>query len=182
MPRRWRWLWAIILVGCGRAASPGDAALEEATTMTLTIRSEAFAAQQPIPKKHTGDGEDVSPSLSWSGAPTGVAEWALIVDDPDAPTPEPWVHWVLFKIPASASGLEEGAIPPGALEGKNSWGTLGYRGPAPPKGHGVHHYHFKVYALREPITLGAGADKASLIKAMQGKTLAQGEVIGAYRR
>jgi len=157
--------------------------------MTLTIRSSAFADQARIPKRFTGDGEDVSPELSWSGVPAGAKELALICDDPDAPTPEPWVHWVIYKIPTTATGLREnvpktGSIsePAGVMQGVNSWGTIGYRGPAPPKGHGVHHYHFKLYAVDTALNVAAGVDKKKLLSAMQGHIIAQGELVGTYER
>src|SRR5262245_20727894 len=116
--------------------------------MSVTIRATAFAEGQKIPRRHTGDGEDLSPALSWSSVPAKTKELALTVDDPDALRDQPWVHWVIYKIPALAEGLPEGLAqsihpdePRGAVQGRNTWGTLGYRGPAPPKGHGEHHYH-----------------------------------------
>ena len=157
--------------------------------MALTIRSSAFANQARIPKRFTGDGEDVSPELLWSGVPTGVKELTLICDDPDAPTPQPWVHWVIYKIPATATGLREhvpttGLLsePPGAMQGVNSWSEIGYRGPAPPRGHGVHHYHFKLYALDTALAVAAGADKKTLLAAMEGHILVQAEWVGTYER
>jgi Raf kinase inhibitor-like YbhB/YbcL family protein len=151
--------------------------------------SPAFKEGQPIPVKYTGDGEDVSPELVWSGLPKGTKELALIVDDPDAPVSEPWVHWVIYNIPASVSGLPEGvpptptlAQPPGTLQGTNTWGTIGYRGPAPPKGHGKHHYHFKLYALDAPLSAGPGLDKKALLDAMSGHVLSHRELVGTYQR
>src|SRR4051794_2459022 len=101
--------------------------------MSLTLRSTAIRPGQPIPGRYTGDGEDISPELNWSGTPEGTRELALIVDDPDAPTSEPWVHWVLYKIPAGLEALAEGiphaealTAPAGALQGRNSWGAVGY--------------------------------------------------------
>jgi len=157
----------------------------------MAIKSKAFSDGQEIPRKYTGDGQDVSPPLAWSDLPAGTKELALICDDPDAPTPQPWVHWVIYKIPADAMGLAEGipqqeklTQPAGVLQGKNSWpsGNIGYRGPAPPKGHGVHHYHFKLYALDAPLNAPPGLDKEKLIKAMQGHILAQTELLGTYKR
>jgi Raf kinase inhibitor-like YbhB/YbcL family protein len=157
--------------------------------MSLTVRSTAFAAGKPIPRRHTGDGEDLSPVLSWSGVPATARELALIVDDPDAPTDEPWVHWVLYKLPAATAELAEGMptagrlnSPEGALQGKNSWNAVGYRGPAPPKGHGVHRYFFKLYAIDTPLNLREGLDKSGLLKAMEGHIVAQGELMGTYQR
>jgi Raf kinase inhibitor-like YbhB/YbcL family protein len=157
--------------------------------MSLRIRTAAFADGRAVPRRHTGDGEDLSPPLIWESLPAGTKELALIVDDPDAPSPEPWVHWILYKIPANLEGLPEGisqaakpAAPAGALQGKNSWGTPGYRGPAPPKGHGLHHYHFKLYALDAPLDLDSGLEKHDLMLAMSGHILGHGELVGTYQR
>jgi len=157
--------------------------------MTIKLQSPSFMNNAVIPMKFTGDGEDVSPALTWLNLPAGVKELALICDDPDAPTPEPWVHWVICKIPADAKGLPESiaktaslAEPKGALQGKNSFGKIGYGGPAPPKGHGVHHYHFKLYALDVSLSVASGVDKKGLLGAMKGHILAQGELVGTYQR
>lgn len=157
--------------------------------MSIAVQSPAFGAGHAIPKTHTGDGEDLSPELTWSGVPWGTVEFALIMDDPDAPTSEPWVHWVLCKIPGHWMGLPGGfrgaSVPAGVtglLQGTNSWGTPGYRGPAPPRGHGRHHYHFRLYALNAPLTVAAGLDKAALQRAMHGKILAEGDLVGTYQR
>jgi Raf kinase inhibitor-like YbhB/YbcL family protein len=149
--------------------------------MTLRLTSPAFSAGGKIPRKHTGEGEDVSPALAWEGAPTGAQEFALICDDPDAPTPKPWVHWVLYQVPADRQGIAEGEERAG-LEGLTSWGEPGYRGPMPPPGHGVHHYYFKLYALDQTASLGAGATKEELLAAIEGHVLAEGELVGTYER
>lgn len=157
--------------------------------MPLTLSSKAFPAGGTISRRHTGDGEDLSPPLAWTGLPPGTRELAIIVDDPDAPSPQPWVHWIVYKIPASESALAEGVdvkpapdFPAGAMQGKNSWGTIGYRGPAPPRGHGVHHYHFKIYALDSALSAAAGLDKPGLLRAMKGHILEEAELIGTYER
>jgi Raf kinase inhibitor-like YbhB/YbcL family protein len=157
--------------------------------MSLTLQTKAFANGQAIPVRFTGDGADVSPELTWTDPPAGTKELALIVDDPDAPTAEPWVHWVIYKIPADVRTLAEGVParpaldrPGGTVQGKNSWGTVGYRGPAPPKGHGTHHYHFRLHALDAPLQAAAGLDKNVLLKLMKGHILAQAEVVGTYQR
>jgi Raf kinase inhibitor-like YbhB/YbcL family protein len=162
---------------------------EGAPTMKITISSAAFADGQPIPKRHTGDGEDLSPALSWAGVPANAQELALIMDDPDAPMAEPWVHWVIYKLPPSTTGLPEGvpttprlSEPAGALQGKNSWPTVGYRGPKPPPGHGVHHYHFKLYALDTVLDVAGGLDKKQLLDKMKGHIVAEGELVGTYQR
>ena len=157
--------------------------------MTMIVRSKAFADGQRIPLRHTGDGEDVSPPLQWLNLPGGARELALIVDDPDAPTAEPWVHWVIYKIPSTIQELPEAIprypslnIPPGAMQGKNSWDAVGYRGPAPPRGHGLHHYHFRLYALDAPLKIIPNLDKKTLLKAMDTHILDQGNLTGVYQR
>lgn len=157
--------------------------------MSITRKSPAFRDGQAVPKRHTEDGEDLSPPISWSQLPAGTRELALVVDDPDAPRAEPWVHWVIYRVPADTDGLKEGvpqqerlADPRGAIQGKNSWGTIGYRGPAPPKGHGTHHYHFKLYALDAALELNPGLDKSALLQAMSGHVLGHGEFVGTYQR
>ena len=159
------------------------------TSMTFTITSSAFGAGAVVPVRHTGDGVDVSPALTFANAPEGTKELALICDDPDAPTPQPWVHWVIYKIPAGTEQLPENVKtsagltqPAGALQGVNSWGAIGYRGPAPPQGHGVHHYHFKLYALDTPLSVKSGMDKQALLTAMKEHILAETELIGTYQR
>ena len=156
---------------------------------TVTITSPAFLHGQPIPPRHTVNGADVSPMLRWVGVPEQTKELALICDDPDAPTPQPWVHWVLYKIPAGTTGLPEQIMPAakldapvGALQGLNSWQTIGYRGPAPPPGHGTHHYHFKIYALDTALDVREAIDDAALRRAMAGHIIAEGELIGTYER
>ena len=196
--RRWKWGWWRVVVGVATLAGwagcsqPPTAETKDpagGSTMKLTLSSTAFQAGQTIPAKYTGEGADVSPDLTWSGAPGGTAEFALIVDDPDAPSAEPWVHWVIYKIPAAAAGLKEGipraeAVndPAGALQGKNSWNAVGYRGPLPPPGHGTHHYHFKLYALDQALQVSAGLTKAKLLDATRGHVIAQWELIGTYSR
>jgi Raf kinase inhibitor-like YbhB/YbcL family protein len=160
--------------------------------MTIKISSSAFAAGKPIPKQYTGEGADLSPPLAWSDVPDGTKELALICDDPDAPRTEPWVHWVLYHIPAGAAALPAGIPrqpqvknPAAAMQGQNSWPkgqNVGYRGPMPPPGHGTHHYHFKLYALDAKLAADAGLDKPALLKAMAGHVLAEGELLGTYER
>lgn len=157
--------------------------------MTITITSAAFKAGTPIPKTHTGEGQDTSPPLEWSGVPKEAKQLALICDDPDAPRAEPWVHWVIYGLPPEAKGLPQAVPtdetlrePAGARQGTNDFGKSGYGGPMPPRGHGTHHYHFKLYALDAPLDLKPGLTKRKLLDAMQGHSLAQGELIGTYER
>ncbi len=159
--------------------------------MTIEITSTAFAHGQPIPKKYTGEGADVSPPLSWSGLPEGTREVALVCDDPDAPSEQPWVHWVIYKIPPEATNLPEG-IPakprpislPGVFQGSNSWPrgqNTGYKGPMPPPGR-PHRYYFKLFALEAKLPVEPGLDKATLLQEIENHVLATGELVGTYER
>jgi hypothetical protein len=185
MMRRLLILIALALTTTAASSAPA------AENIAMKITSRAFDHNQPIPVKHTGDGDDKSPPLAFADVPGEAKSLALIVDDPDAPTPQPWVHWVLYNIPAGAGGLPEAEPrkpkliePAGAIQGVNSWPSdnLGYRGPAPPAGHGVHHYHFKLYALDAPLDLAPGATKDDLLAAMKNHVLAEAELVGAYER
>jgi Raf kinase inhibitor-like YbhB/YbcL family protein len=149
--------------------------------MAMAFTSAAFTANGPIPKKYTGEGADVSPPLAWSGVPHGTKELALICDDPDAPTPKPWVHWVVYRIPPTRSGLPENADDNFA-HGQNDFGTVGYGGPKPPEGHGMHHYRFHLYALDQPTVASPGLTKEQLLAAMRGHILAETELVGTYER
>jgi Raf kinase inhibitor-like YbhB/YbcL family protein len=157
--------------------------------MSIQISSTAFTPGSTIPIRYTADGDDISPPLKWSGIPQTTKELALIVEDPDAPQPTPFVHWVMYKIPANADGLPEGVstrahpdFPAGAVQGKTSFKRIGYGGPAPPKGHGTHHYHFRLFALDEPLEVQGELDKNALLAAMSGHVLDQGELVGTYKR
>ncbi len=152
--------------------------------MSLNVTSSAFAAGQPIPSLYSCRGRNISPPLAWSGAPGTTRSFALILDDPDAPSGT-YVHWVIYNIPGSSQGLPEAIagsakLGDGSLQGTNSSGGTGYTGPCPPSG--THHYHFKLYALDTLLTLSSGATKDQLLKAMQGHILAQGEVIGTFSK
>lgn len=152
----------------------------------LRLTSRSFAHEAAIPAKHTCEGADLPPTLSWSGLPAGTKSLALIVDDPDAPDPRAprttWVHWVLYDIPASVASLPEGvnAAAVGAREGLNGWRATGYRGPCPPVGR--HRYFFKLYALDVVLPDLGRADKAALERAMHGHVLGQATLIGTYAK
>lgn len=156
---------------------------------SFSLKSDVFSNGHEIPKKFTGEGKDDSPPLHWTLPPPGTKSYALICEDPDAPTPEPFIHWVIYGLPASASTLPEG-IPSKAsfdkpihgMQGVNSFGKIGYGGPMPPVGHGKHHYHFKLYALDQEIPLPPGVDQKTLLKAIQGHVLQQAELTGIYQR
>jgi Raf kinase inhibitor-like YbhB/YbcL family protein len=156
--------------------------------MSIRLESPAFASGAPIPKKHTGEGPDVSPSLRWSGLPEGTQALALICDDPDAPRAEPWVHWVIYGLPPTLEGLPEGVSTdavleqPKARQGVTDFGRVGYGGPMPPKGHGRHRYFFRLYALGHAVDLPAGLDKAQVLAAIRPHVLGEGELLGTYER
>ncbi|MFU8856110.1 MAG: YbhB/YbcL family Raf kinase inhibitor-like protein [Deferrisomatales bacterium] len=154
--------------------------------MSLSLTSAAFRADGEIPGKHTCDGSDVSPPLAWAGVPEGTKSLVLIVDDPDAPDPRApkmtWVHWVLYNLPPTSTGLAEGVkeLPPGTREGLNDWKRTGYGGPCPPIGR--HRYFHKLYALAEVLPDLGTPTKAVLEAAMEGKILARAELVGTYER
>jgi len=156
--------------------------------MSLVLTSSAFTHQGSIPQQYTCQGRDVSPPLSWSGAPDGTKGFVLIVDDPDAPDPaapkRTWVHWVLYDIPSTVSGLPEAVtsakLPPGTREGTNDWNRTGYGGPCPPAGR--HRYFHKLYALDVELPDLGAAPKGEVEKAMEGHVLAKAELIGTYQK
>lgn len=149
------------------------------------VRSPGFTSGTEIPARHTCDGEDVSPPLTWTAPPANTKSFALIADDPDAPGGT-WVHWVLYGIPATARDLPQ-AMPTRetvagiGVQGANDFRRIGYGGPCPPPGR-AHRYVFKLYALDADLGLAPGRMKADLVKAMEGHVLATTELIGRYRR
>ncbi|MCS7213270.1 MAG: YbhB/YbcL family Raf kinase inhibitor-like protein [Candidatus Calescibacterium sp.] len=153
----------------------------------MEIKSNAFKNGQNIPKKYTCEGEDISPDLSWSGFPSGTKSFVIIVDDPDAPIGT-FNHWVVYDIPSSITSLPEGLekkseVLGGIKQGKNDFGKVGWGGPCPPRGHGTHRYFFKIKALSvEKLGLPAGATKSQVLKAIEGKVLAEAEFYGTYSR
>ncbi|MFN2252482.1 MAG: YbhB/YbcL family Raf kinase inhibitor-like protein [Anaerolineae bacterium] len=184
----------------GSVTGPGGAA----PTAQLEVVSDAFAYGEAIPAGYTCDGEDTSPPLAWPTGPDGTAEYALIMDDPDAPSGT-WVHWVAWGIDETslpegagqvASALSDADAGPTAgkaagpnsdsdaghfTQGANSWDLGGYGGPCPPPGN-VHRYSFRVYALDGPPDVGSGATAADLADAMDDHVLAVGELVGTYGR
>jgi Raf kinase inhibitor-like YbhB/YbcL family protein len=152
--------------------------------MGLMVMSQAFKNGEPIPSKYACDGEDISPPISWSGAPQQTRSYALIVDDIDAPMGK-FTHWVIFNIPAVESSLEEGVptvgtLSNGATQGRNGFGQIGYGGPCPPSG--THRYVFHLYALDTLLSLQASFTERDVLEAMKGHVLAEGELAGLYSR
>ncbi len=151
----------------------------------MELTSTAFYDGGEIPPRYTCDGRDLSPPLTWNGAPAGTRSFVLIVDDPDAPDPRApkmtWVHWVLYNLPASLTSLAEGAAPPvGAQAGSNDWQRAEYGGPCPPNGR--HRYFFKLYALDTLLPAMGPASKAQVERAMAGHVLAEARLMGTYQR
>jgi len=156
--------------------------------MAFTLTSSAFTANGEIPSRYTCEGQDISVPLAWSGVPAGTKSLVLIVDDPDAPDPRAprmtWVHWVLYNIPPSATGLKESVrsaeLPAGTRQGLNDWKRTGYGGPCPPIGR--HRYFHKLYALDSVLPAMENPNKADLEQAMKGHVLEKAELIGTYQK
>lgn len=153
--------------------------------MTIELTSSVFKEGEPIPSKFTCEGPDVSPPLEWTNVPEGAKSLALICDDPDAPM-RTWVHWVLYGLSPATTSLPE-AVPAdeiiagGAAQGKNDFKRIGYGGPCPPPGKS-HRYFFKLYALDAELDLKPRAAKKDLENAVKGHILAQGQLMGIYKR
>lgn len=150
----------------------------------MQLTSSAFRSGEAIPRKYTGEGEDVSPPLEWSGAPDGTRSFAVICHDPDAPLVTPgtygFVHWVLYNLSASTTSLAEGAEE-GAVGG-NDFGGTGYGGPAPPEGHGVHHYFFWVLALDRELDLEPGLSMWQFLAKAEPHIIGMNRLVGTYQR
>ena len=150
----------------------------------MQLSSTAFDAGGPIPSRYTGDGEDVSPALSWADAPEGTREFALICHDPDAPLIKPatygFVHWVLYGIPGSVTELAEGISD--YVQGVNDFGNPGYGGPAPPPGHGPHHCFFWVLALDTEPDLEPGLTMWELLEKIEPNLIGMNRLVGTYSR
>jgi hypothetical protein len=153
--------------------------------MAFQLESSAFENGKTIPRKYTCDGEDVSPPLTWKGAPEGTKSFALICDDPDAPLMT-WTHWVVYGIPANVDKLQEGlpkaeVVAGDIKQGSNSGRRVGYAGPCPPGGK-AHRYYFRIYALDSDTDIGPGESKKHLERAMIGHVLDEAETMGLYAR
>jgi hypothetical protein len=158
----------------------GERNVENATLTKLSLTSDAFQHGQAIPVQYTCDGADQTPSLSWSEPPEGTKSFALVIDDPDAPSGM-FRHWGVFDIPASTRSI--GGNQQVGTEVNNDFGKPGYGGPCPPKGHGPHHYHFKLFALdTDKLGVAASAKIADIENAALKHAIAQGELVGTYER
>lgn len=155
----------------------------------LTVQSPAFQKGGVIPEQYSSYGQDVSPPLRWSEPPYGTQSIVVLLEDPDAENPKPYVHWVLYDLPPGTRELREGLPrlgrlkdPSGALQGLNSRGSLGYFGPRPPAGVPPHRYHFQVFALDTPLGFNPGVNRQAVLNAMGGHVLAKGELVGTFQR
>jgi Raf kinase inhibitor-like YbhB/YbcL family protein len=172
-------------------AGDDDLAIERLGARSLPkieVHSASFGDDHVIPARFThSDGDDVSPALRWHGVPESAAEIVVLCEDPDAPSSKPFVHWIAYGIAPVDGGLIEGVraeprADSGMMQGKNSMHADGYAGPAPPPGHGVHHYHFQIFALGRRLDLEPGANRDDIVEAMRGHVIAAGEVVGTYER
>ena len=152
----------------------------------IEVLSDALGADGAIDLRHSAYGDNLSPPLRWTPV-EGAGAYAIVVEDPDAPMEHPFVHWTIWNIPGEATAIQEGVsmgpeltTPQGARQARNDNGSTGYFGPRPPAGHGVHRYHFQIFALDAPLELHAGADLRTLTDAMKGRTLADGELVGTF--
>ncbi len=152
---------------------------------TMQLSSSAFANDGAIPSKHTGEGEDVSPELTWKEAPEGTKGYAVICHDPDAPLVTPggtygFVHWVLYNIPGDVTSLTESDS--GYTQGMNDFGNAGYGGPMPPNQHGTHRYYYWILALDTATSLPEGLTLWELLKELEPNLLGMNRLVGTYQR
>jgi Raf kinase inhibitor-like YbhB/YbcL family protein len=185
----WKRLAPVLLVAalasCGARHNPanqtqGEAIVENSTITRLQLTSDAFENGQPIPVQYSCEGGDQTPTLHWDDPPAGTKSFALVIADPDAPSGT-FRHWGVFDIPVSARSIGGGHTT--GTEVKNDFGKAGYGGPCPPKGHGPHHYHFKLFALdTEKLGLPASAKVKDVETAAAEHAIATGELVGTFER
>ncbi|WP_407297046.1 YbhB/YbcL family Raf kinase inhibitor-like protein [Stutzerimonas zhaodongensis] len=161
----------------------------EAQGSSLQLESATFQDGTTLPSEQAAEQDNVSPALRWKAGPDGTQSYAVIMEDPDVSSEPPFVHWLLYNLPADTTELSSGVpgaaaleMPDGALQGRNDHGSLGYYGPRPPKGAPAHHYHFQVFALDRQLDLPHAASRAELLEAMRGHVLASDELVGRYSR
>jgi Raf kinase inhibitor-like YbhB/YbcL family protein len=147
---------------------------------TIDVTSTAFTDGGSLPVTFTADGAGLAPPITWSSVPDAARSLVLIAEDPDAPFPKPFVHWLVYSLPVTTTSIA--SSPAGGREGKNSMLKTGYTPAAPPAGHGMHHYHFQVFALDIVLELGEGAGRSALLEAMRNHVIAWGEIVATYER
>ena len=149
-------------------------------TRTIKVTSAAFTDGGSLPVTFTADGAGIAPPLAWTDIPDGARSVVLIVEDPDAPFPKPFAHWLVYSLPVTSGSIA--SSPAGGREGKNSMLRNGYTPAAPPAGHGMHHYHFQVFAIDIVLELGEGAGRSALLDAMRNHVIAWGDIVATYER
>lgn len=157
--------------------------------VVIHVRSDAFDDRREISEEYSAYHQGIAPPVGWSGVPESARSVVLMVEDPDASKPKPFVHWLVYDVPSAVvDGLPQGVAPGPTVEGitlarqgQNSSGSVGYFGPKPPKNDPDHHYHFQVFALNTFLNLPAGATRAQLLRAMNGHVVGKGELVGTYR-
>lgn len=183
-----RALPALALLAASCSAGSADAAdhrlafdrPETAAQARLEVSSASFEGGKAIPPHYSAYGDNISPGLAWRGAPAGARSLVLMVEDPDASSQKPFVHWLAWNLPPAGS-LGENTVPAGTVQGKNGRGGNGWFGPHPPGG-SPHHYHFELFALDAPLGLAAGSDREALLAAMKGHVMAKGEIVGLFTK
>jgi Raf kinase inhibitor-like YbhB/YbcL family protein len=174
------------------ASTYAMASADEQTPAAITVTSPTLKANEVVPIDHTADGKNTSPALSWSGAPAATKQFALVYDDPDVVFGgQTFVHWLVYKIPATAKGLPADlpmdavltapADIAGSIQGLSGFKRTGYRGPAPPPGK-PHHYTWTVYALDADLPLEQGLNRNQLMEAIKGHIIGQGSLVAIYER
>ena len=177
-----------LLAGCIARGNRSDPGGGTGTGTSLAITSPAFERGDPIPRRYACDGDGVSPELTLSGPVPKMKSFALVVDDPDAPREEPFVHWLLWNVPADTEtlpvGVERGDHPESVtgVQGTNDAGTVGYTGPCPPRGDDPHTYRFHLFGLDAELDLTAGAGRDALEDAMSGHVVDDATFTGTYQR
>ena len=152
----------------------------------IEVTSPAVGVDGRIADRYSGYHDNLSPPLNWSAVP-GARAYALVVEDPDAPRATPFLHWIAWDISGEATALPQAIAdtahpvsPPGMIQGKNDTGSFGWFGPRPPQGHGVHHYHFQLFALDAPLGMAANSRLEEVVNALKAHTIAEGELVGTY--
>jgi hypothetical protein len=153
----------------------------------IELSSPAFPPNGHIPDRHSAYGDGLSPPLTWTAIP-GAGAYAIIMEDPDAPRAEPFLHWTIWNIPGDVTSLPESLPqgrrldrPQGAVQGRNDAGAIGYFGPRPPAGDRPHRYHFQIFALGSTLDFGSDTPLQELVNALKGDVMAKGELIGLYQ-
>lgn len=176
----------LLAVACSRQSDAGAgtpvvlavARPETRTDVGFFFTTRDFAGDQ-IPLRFTAYGDGLSPSFSWSGLPPGAKTLAIMMEDPDASSAKPFVHWLVWNLDPAAGGLTHGSVTFGARMGRNGRGNPSYFGPHPP-GKAAHHYHFQAFALDIELPLKAGASREQLLAAMNGHVLAKADLVGLF--